>query len=414
MAIQILPQKQPFDSGQITRMTQSISNLFNVVEQQRVKNEEKSIQSIISTVSPMGPDGLAKSPFEINQEIKSKIDLSRKQKGKPGLFDIFNTSFSPQGPTPTEQALNQTAIGSLFGVQGQQRSERDRLIKNRLVEAQITATQQLGAQRGASAFGVKPSVSKSITDDLQDTMDAYLSSQGQASVSLRDRTSKGTGKVAFELLKEDPTGTYRAVYNKANSLNIPKAEIDAQLNSIIQGNFSEFPEVEQLHNLLERGIDVDKLLNATAGLSSKLANRIIDKQTITLPRSGEFSAFKAGGFNVDDELMDAMRSLGKGISMEDGIYAITENIYDNDDLDTKQKNNLIDFIEDGLSFEDDDRELEIAKGNINIYIKMNKYLAILFNESKDNDDYRNKYKEALETFAKLDNLDEALTKLLKK
>jgi hypothetical protein len=105
--ISIVNKRQNNFAQDLQLMNQSIANLSNVLESQRQKNEQKNIANIISSVNPTDPStGKAKSPFDIQREITTRINLDRAGRGKPGILNILDTTALPQGPTPIEQVKN--------------------------------------------------------------------------------------------------------------------------------------------------------------------------------------------------------------------------------------------------------------------------------------------------------------------
>jgi len=428
--VQVLPQDRPFDQSQIREMNQSITNLFQTIENQRIKNEEKNITNIIRSVNPLDiTTGQAKSPLQMNQEIQGKIDLDRKQRGKPGLFDIFNTQALPTGVTPTEQALNQSAIANILGAQQSQFAQEDRqrriekeelgieagqfsLEQGRILgrtaegvtaereretrqqEATIKATEALTVQRARGKV-TTPAQQKSIRDDLLDVADAILSSLAGKAVSLGDRTQKGTGAVAFDTLSSDPIGIYSSIFDRARSLNIPKEEQDEQLRSIRSTLFKDFPDTEQVHDMLDRGININKLKDNNKDITKKLATNFIelrDKQKGITSKT-EFKNFKDK--DLDTFKLNVLRKLNISEGdLDDNIVALKDNFFDEDSLDDKDKLFIEDTLSEPFSFVDEKKEETIENKSkdkdkfIDAFSDVNLHLAKTFTLNGYEEEYK--------------------------
>lgn len=419
-SVQILPQDRPFDFRQVQQMNQSISNLFQTVENQRIKNEERNIANIIANTDPISATGQPKSPFEINQEIKSKIDLSRKQRGKPGLFGIFDTTAVPSTPTPTERALTAQGISSLFGAQEEARALEDRELKRRLTEAQIGATEALAQERRADATGgfdtLTPSTQTSIINSLTDITNKSLSNIIGKPVSISDRTRKGTGTEAMATLDTQPFEVYTDVYNHVRGLNINKEDQDAILESYRTRLLAQnADEVEQFHDMLDRGVDLNALkqnnLNATDNFSDTFIQARQDAKGVRTV--SELANLKKDPGKMDELKLSLARSMDA--FNDDNILAVRENILDNEKLSDADVNFILDnILGTPLSFEDEKAEEEIINKSSNpeaFEKALNAILAEALRTSKDDEEYRKDYRDIIEALKISESVDTTLNQI---
>jgi hypothetical protein len=422
-SIQVLPQDKPFDDRQIINMNKSLSNLFQTVETQRIKNEERNIANIISSVEPVSATGVAKTPLQINQEIKSKINLSRQQKGKPGLFDMFNANALPSSITPTEQALNRQGLASLFGAQQSQQEAQQRQQKSRLVEAQIGATEALGAQRRADSAGgfntLTPSTQTSIINSLTDITNKSLSNIIGKPVSITDRTKKGTGAEAIATLDSQPFDVYQDVYDHVKGLNISKEDQDGILQSYRKRLLAQnADEVEQFHDMLERGIDINVIKQDNLDATNKLAETVsgLGKTAIRsklLPRGSEIKEIKKDQGKMDELKLTLARDMNKFDA--DNLLAVKENILDNTDLSDADIDFILeDILGKPLSFEDEEAERDIANKSSNpqsFETELDAILAESLRTSENDEEYKNDYKDIIKALKISESVDTTLNQI---
>lgn len=544
-SVQILPQDRPSNVGQeIQLVTQALSNLSNVIEREREKNQERTFANIISNVNPKKPSGEFKSPFEINQEIQSKIQIDRQSKGKPGLLGFLDTSRTPRGLSPTEQALSQSGLQGLLGGQDerQQRElrqlqitrqeqeigafekreelatrgktaqvglaekqlfnfdfdkvleqnsklltlknnefsnlqkqfqvefqEEDRLItekeredKQRLFKLQseklareieflerekeinLEAKQSsIDASRASqerfkaetdiltSTGGRKsasPSTFNSLMSGMIKTTDDILSSIEGVPISLSDKTKtkikvEGLGKItrgglARQSVEDNAFEIYSDIYNQIRSnATVNRSDQDTALQIYRNRVFKSVPEIEQLHDMLDRNVDFNTLIEDNKPIVDDFVENFkkVGKNLISplVSRKGELKSKK------NQDALDKLKlRLATSIStangtLKDNAFVVKEQLLSNPDFEEAD----IEFFENELfenpSFAPEKEEAKLAvksKDKEGFDDRLDTYFeALLKNVGIDN--YKEEYLSKMEILKSAKDVDEELERL---
>lgn len=501
-----LPQDKPFDMSQINNMTQSISNLFKTVDNQRVRNQERNIQNIISSVNPLDvATGKAKSPLQINQEITSKINLDRQQRGKPGLLDMFNQNILPNQLAPTERALQQSGLNLLLNNQASQRAEEDRTRRFEREDVALEASQfGLGqakakgvtpeeVQEGrafdkrvrnlgfdASLFGHTQAIAKGTTkervaqerEDKKKATDLGLESaqfnfdqakakgttadivkaereleKRQAEANITATEALGTSRLAKDK-GITPTAEVNLVQDLVSNtenrpiidgltgakasilgLNIPTEKKNQLINSFL-GNFSEEEQADmiEMDEIVTNNLSLDRMMSGNRGvvkiIDTGLNNfgRGVGTRAELKNLSEDEGAKNNIKFNVLQQL-----DVSHG-SISNNLLALREEIKgadldnrwkkDEDDInkidDYKREDAALDLISEDFSFEDDNRENKIADGDEDVYDKLNHLLLGTLKQSKDLENYKEKYLLFLKTLEGQSDVELFLDTLINK
>jgi hypothetical protein len=217
------------------------------------------------------------------------------------------------------------------------------------------------------------------------------------------------GEAAVSLLDSDFADIYTNRYKEIMGSNIPQEDKDFVLRSLRDRVFvNKRQDVESLHNILERGIDLDTAKGRVKSVSDSIVNEVKGNRELLLGRGKEFKNFRK---NMDDNLLNTLRTLTEADTGQDIIFAIKENINDSD-LDNKEVDNINKFLEEGLSFEDEKAEASISKKSdnpIEFEKKLDTFLNQILRQTEDNEEYRESYNEIIEALNKSDTPDDVIT-----
>jgi hypothetical protein len=368
--------------------------------------------------------------------------MSRANKGKPGLFDIFNTSFAPQGSTPTEQGMQQFAISSLLGAQGQQQKSQDRTLRNRLTEAQIGATKAQTVQR-LSSGGVDPltpssegTISNSITDGLNNAISSDIglsvdlegTSGKEIELKVGDKKEKKTpGQHALDTVMSDPYRYLDGVLNDIDSRNLRDTDKKNQTDMIIRKHFGTIPQqdIDAYLQMRKDGVTLDDVKAEISNVTDEIIDnfsatrKLRDKEN---PKGFDTNKKQLksllGNERASDivklNLIKDMNAKGKELSPRN-LLGLKEDIMSasNDELDDNEKN----FLNEILSSiqPEFDRAGQIREDKINKTFQieesvLNDMFSKLLNRSVSSE-YQKLYEGMLTKFEGIKDKQEFINKI---
>jgi hypothetical protein len=274
--LRVLPQKTPFDPNQIAQMNLSIQNLFNTVEKERTKNQDRHVARIISDIKPRMTDGTPKTKLELNQEIQDRVrksNLDRQPSGVLGaLFGGLSTTAPPTGLTPLEQGLTKSTFSNLLG------GEHKKL---------------------------SPSAQGGVLDDFVGVTNSVLSDILGKPVSITDRSKKGTGIEALDALDANAVEVYNKVYKHGKALGMSGPQLNRLLGQYAATHMSgNQKDIDTLHETLVGGQDFDTLKDDVFEPSKTIVDEFVKQREA---QSGFTDKGELENLQKDKVAMDLMR-----------------------------------------------------------------------------------------------------------